>query len=232
MKSLFKCHLYYLMNKKTLIIIFISLFIGSLCFFSNIYTNKFITSNEEIEQYYETSVIMVKLILCFLAIFIFANSMQAYNDFYVYFIIPNNISRRKYIITKTLLMIFIVFLITFLLLLLYLFIGFIANKNFYLQSRFIFSFLILFLIASIYGLYTMILMQIFQNLYFVILSFLVVIFVNNLESDNLIAKTILFIFPNISNYPNSLISLIHLVYLNVLLVIINVFIYNNRDLNY
>lgn len=219
MKNLIKFHFFYLFNKQTIIILIIALLLCSISFYGNIVSSKFLLVEEEINIYFSTSVAISKIIISFIVIFLYTTSMTKDNDFYIYYL--TNTNRKNYILTKLLTLHIINFVIFSTIFLLFLLIGFIANKYFYFQITFIENFINIYLISIINGLYGMLLMQTFNNIFVIYIPFLFVIISENINES---------IFSLI--IPSDYFGVIYLIWLSIILHCINYQLYINRDLNY
>ena len=223
--KLLKCHISYLFTKNTTIILLLTTILFGVAFFGNASFNDGLRS-EVINEYFLNSQFIVRILLSFIAIFIMANSIYFKNDFYAYFILTN-IKRSKYIITKIITNIIVVVLLNSLVFVIFLLIGFIKIKGFYLEESFIKSFVILTLISLIFGFYALILMQIFNNQFIIIIVFGILIISNNLESEDLISEVLLLFFPHDNTY-----GMIQLLWLSLALMLFNLEYYLKKDLNY
>lgn len=220
MKNLIKFHFFYLFSKQTIIFIIIALLLSSISFAGNLTSSKFLTINEEINIYFETSLAISKIILSFLIISLYTLSMMKDNDFYIYYL--TQVRKRDYIISK----LFLLFIISNFLFIkifsIFLLIGFIGNSNFYFQNDFIVDFFYVLLISMINGLYGMLLMQIFQNIFVVFIPFIFVIISENLENSYILSLII----------PVNYYGIGYLILMSILLQYINYKYYCFRDLNY
>ena len=223
--NLIKCHISYLFTKNTSIILMLTTFVFSVAFIGNASFNEGLRS-EAIYEYYLNSYFISKVLLAFIAIFICANSIYFKNDFYAYFILTN-IKRKKYIITKIIVNVLVLGLLSAIVFTLFLLIGFIMIKGFYIKLIYIETFINITLIIIIYGLYAFLFMQLFNNQFINIFVFGLLIISNNLDTEVGFAKLLLFIIPHEAHY-----GVIHLVWLLLILAIVNISIYLNKDLNY
>lgn len=219
MKKLIKLHFFYLINKKTLIILIISLLLCSLSFFSNIANSKFLTPEAEIDIYYRTSLAISKIIIAFIIITLYTFSMIKDNDFYINYLI--GITRKKYLISKLLLLLLISIGIAFIIFSFFLLVGFLGNKYFYFQFSFMIGFLEILLISIINGLYGMLLMQIFKNIFVIFIPFLFVILSEDI-SNSFLSLLI----------PTNYFGIGYLLWLIIILNLFNLQYYCYRDLNF
>lgn len=223
--NLIKCHIHYLFTKYSIIIFCLTVSVIGLIFIGNSNINENITSII-INEYYLNSQFASKLILNFVAIFIFANSIYSDHDFYAYFILTN-IPRSRYIITKIIACMIIIIYLSTIVFIMFLAIGYVQIKGFYLQLAFLESFVTMTLTILIFGLYAFLAMQVFNNHFVNIFVYGLVIISNNLDNGSFLGKIFLFLLPSDNSY-----GVMHLIYLLFLLVMINSFIYLNKDLSY
>lgn len=218
--KLVKCHMAYLFNKNTLIILSIAIIIFGIALRENAMINSG-TKSEIMNEYLSSCESLYRLLFTFISIFIFANSIYNPNDFYRYFILTK-ISRVKYLLSKIITNILIISGLSIFIYVTYLLLGFIKIKGFYWQKEGLISLLSLTIIAIIYGLYAFFLMQLFNNQFISIITFGFVIISNNLPQDSIL----LLLFPNDGHF-----GFIALIWLIMLLCLINLKIYEIKDLN-
>lgn len=210
----------YLFNKNTLIILSIAIIIFGIALRENAMINSG-TKSEIMNEYLSSCESLYRLLFTFISIFIFANSIYNPNDFYRYFILTK-ISRVKYLLSKIITNILIISGLSIFIYVTYLLLGFIKIKGFYWQKEGLISLLSLTIIAIIYGLYAFFLMQLFNNQFISIITFGFVIISNNLPQDSIL----LLLFPNDGHF-----GFIALIWLIMLLCLINLKIYEIKDLN-
>jgi hypothetical protein len=170
--------------------------------------------------------------MSFIAIFIFANSITSRNDFYAYLILID-IKRHVYISSKIMLNIIVVFSCVLCLFVFFITFGFIFQESFFVQIKFITVFSNIFLIAIIFGLYSMLGMQIVKNPFTIIISFAILIISSNINDyEDGFNRVFLFLFPTYLEVKGSLYGTVHLLWLVIILSMINIWIYQNKDLNY
>lgn len=201
--------------------LFIVIFIFGIALWENGSINIGLRS-QIMNEYFLNGCFLYRMLLTFIAIFLFANSIFPHNDFYGYFILTN-MKRKRYIITKIIANMFVIVGLSVFIYILYLFIGFIKIKGFYWQLSTFLTFITLTIIALIYGLYAFLLMQGLNNQFVIIITFGLVIISNNLDYKSYL----LLVLPNDNHY-----GIFHLFWLLIVLIIINVKIYLDKDLNY
>lgn len=226
MRNLFKCHFAYLLNRKS-ILIFIIVNAFVILYF---YSNKDCQPTSNFENYYQTAIIMIKVSFSFITIYLLAISIYKQNDYYIFYLLTSNISRSQYIISKLLLILFIVFIDFCLLLIAFLYIGFLFNPGFYFKAMFLWGFLATYFIVIIYGLYAMLLMQLFQNFFVIVIPFMLLIMTNDIDLENTLANLIVIIFPVLRSF--NFYHCLNLLWLIFMLVYLNIKIYCYKDLNY
>lgn len=227
MINLVKCHFYYLVNKNSLIILITSIVLICINYISySFYEDFSINLHELLSEYLTNSIFITKILIPFISIFIFANCIS--NDNYSYFILTNT-KRGKYIISKIILNIILSLIIILILLILFLIIGIIFIKGFYFRIDYLINFLNIFFICIIYGMYSMILMQLVNNNLVIFIIFSILIFSINQEYE---INLILLIFPNGFLVNNTLLNYLHLLWLSLILFLVNIKVYEKKDLNY
>lgn len=226
MRNLCRCHFAYLLNRKSIFIFIIANAFVILYFITNVDDSP--TLN--FENYYQASLIMIKVSFSFITIYLMAVSIYKQNDYYVYYLLTSNVTRMKYIVSKMFLIIVIIFLDFCFLFMAFLSIGFIFNQTFYFNPLFIWGFIGTCFIVIIYGLYAMVLMQIFQNMFIISIPFMLLIITNDMELDSNFSRILSVFFPVLIDF--KYFQLFNLIWLFIILVYFNIKVYCYKDLNY
>ena len=137
--KLVKCHMAYLFNKNTLIILSIAIIIFGIALRENAMINSG-TKSEIMNEYLSSCESLYRLLFTFISIFIFANSIYNPNDFYRYFILTK-ISRVKYLLSKIITNILIISGLSIFIYVNYLILGFIKKRLLLAKRRFDFTFI-------------------------------------------------------------------------------------------
>lgn len=217
--NLIKCHLSYLLSKSSIAIIIIVNIILFIVYITNALALDLGSVKEAVDNYYEASLTMTRIIFVLLSCFITSNSFTSKNDAYLALLITSGIKKEQYYLTKVSSIVFILFINIFVLCLLYLLSGFIFIKGFVYDTRFINAFLCIYIIALIYSLYTNLLITTFKNLFTFLLPTLASILTSSLAQGKINTfKKILFIFfPTTSPSQD---SLFYSIYISIALLII------------
>lgn len=226
MRNLCECHFAYLLNRKSIFIFIIANVFVILYYIANV--DDFPTLN--FENYYQTSLIMIKVSFSFITIYLMAVSIYKQNDYYVYYLLTSNVNRKNYIASKLVLIMFIILVDFCLLFITFLGVGFIFNKGFYFNQLFIWGFIGTYLIVVIYGLYAMILMQFFQNIFIIAIPFMLLIITNDMDLDSDFSRIINVFLPVMTSF--SFYKCFNLVWLFSMLFYFNIKVYCYKDLNY
>ncbi len=235
LKDLFKLKFNYLINKITVVILLVCIVIIFISFVSDIYAVDNMLAYKEInDMYFKNALLVSKTIILFLSVYLFAYSISFKNDFLIYLLIPLRVKRRTNVLITILinsLIILILFLITFFL---FVILSFSLN-HLYLDLGRINAFLNAYLVCIIYGVLSMLFMQITNNYFSLIISMGIFILTNSVISDfeaSNFELLVLYVFPNISDSGVFVTSSIYLVIYLFILGIINILVYERRDLNF
>lgn len=232
LNKLFNLKLRYLINKSFLLVLFIIYFLLFILFFieaSNSNDNN--SYKEAIELYISNSFMYLKLILVIFSAYLFSYSISIKNDFLIYLLMPIGVSKSKSLVVSILINCFILFIVLISLIFIFVYIGLFMIDSFYINIKFIKAFFSIYLIIVVYGLYAHLFMQLFKNSFSMIIVICFYVFSNNLY-ENESNSFLYYLFPNTNYLGDSFISIIYLIIFIFLNILINVSIYNRRDLNY
>jgi len=219
-----ECHYYHIVSKITLcslIIIILMLSIDKILIVSTIDFNQ---SRQErtINLFYNTFE-TDKIFSVLLSSFVFGFSFTNIQDSYRFFILINGVSREKYFLTKIITIFLIISVYTSILLLFSLVILIFSKLS--LTIIYLKAYLSLYIMIIFYGLLSTLLIQLFNNYYLIILPFALYIFTNSLVEENKVS-----IFITINESGNIKYGLFYGIFIDLLMIVINMFIYIKRDL--
>ena len=223
--NLIKCHYYQIISKITLcslLFIIFLLVIEKILIVTSLDYNQTsdIRSLTFLFSVFETE----KIFSIILFVFIFGASFNSTQDSYRSFILTNKISRYEYFITKYITIIFVLFCYTLILLLSTILISYLFNII--ITINYIYSYLSLLLLICYYGLLSILLIQLFNNYYLVIIPFIIYILINSLDNNNLFTYVSIIINTNGIIYNGYL----YAISLILFLFLVNLIIYNSKDL--
>ncbi len=233
MRKLCRCHFIYLLNRTTLLIFFLILFLSFLGFLDSAISldrkeMAFLNNN----YYYQNSFFILNLLGIFTSVFIYSHSFLLKCDQYSELILIRKISRSRYFLSKTL--VISLFLIYFLILetSLFLVCGYFFLPKFFPPRDCLLAFFNLLFLSIYYGLLGLIFFQIFSNLYVIIIPFFLFIFGSIInESSNKFGVIFNFLFPNyLSDKSGLVFGSFHIMIVTIVLVLINQLIFLSRDL--
>lgn len=216
------------------ILILILLFSFLCCaFYLSIYNiNDSLSYDEILQFYFENSIYYTKIIMVLLSTFLFMKLNGERNEYVLNIVITagyNKKSNYKYMLIFNFI---IIFSFCFMLLLMYLVIGFIVKEYFYFDNKYLIAFINIFILSIYYGLLSYFVTIMLKN-QFVYLVIIIMFFVSTLfvENESVIKYIYLYFFPDIDNsngllYVNSL----YLLIITFVLYYINKVIYCSKDL--
>lgn len=232
LNKLFNLKLRYLINKSFLLVLFIIYLLLFILFFIEASNSNDNNSYEEaIELYISNSFMYLKLILVIFSAYLFSYSISIKNDFLIYLLMPIGVSKSKSLVVSILINCFILFIVLISLIFIFVYIGLFMIDSFYINIKFIKAFFSIYLIIVVYGLYAHLFMQLFKNSFSMLIVICFYVFSNNLY-ENESNSFLYYLFPNTNYLGDSLISIIYLIIFIFLNILINISIYNRRDLNY
>ncbi|MCK9537028.1 MAG: hypothetical protein M0R05_05570 [Bacilli bacterium] len=184
MKALIKCHFNYLINKATLYILILVIFISVFTFIVNCTALDFSSDYQENNVlYFQSTFLTVKTISVFLSIFLVCNIFSAKNDQY-YYLITFYVSRIKYFITKLMAVFILEIIFVWMLSTAYQFVGFIFYPKYLFMRNSLFGYLNLSLLMIFYGLAALLFYQLVNNSYIIIVVFSLYIFSMIINEEN------------------------------------------------
>lgn len=229
MINLIKCHYSYLVSKTTVLMISIVLTIHLFsCFMIGNECTDFSWQSQANQYYLESNLFFIKTTSIFIVVFLYSYPFTTKQDNYCTLIITSNISRSKYFITK--IVTISLFLLGFLWIEVFIFIviGGFYYPNVIIEPIFLSLFLQLYLLMLYYGLFALILIQCFDNIYMSIIPFALYTIASIFQDEKdhfLILKMIL---PTINNNESEG-HYYQILFLLIILFFINGIIYQKRD---
>ncbi len=212
MIKLIKLHLYYLFNKTIFIIILLT---EALVIFS------LLVNDLNMSNYLDSVFPMIKIIIAFVNIYIYSYSVSDNQNYYFYYLI-GSVSRIRFILSKIFCLFMISLFTVFIVFFSFLFFGYLKLSDYYFDNLFLIKFLNLLLLVITYGLYGFMASLLIKNNFTVLL--VIGLFILGDNTKNII------LLPNDKDY--STVSFIYKCLIIVFIVIINLLIYNKRELNY
>lgn len=229
MKKLVNLHLEYLFNKINIFVFSICTLIFSLANASNlvdVYTTTSYTNKSEI--YLEGSLILLEVFSVILSCFIFSFNFLKEKDEYRYLFVKNEDERKEFLFKKIIASFLFLLLFESLNLFILLVIGYIGIDNFNIDSIFCFRIVCIFVQLFYFGLFSLLLIKTFDNLFIVMLpiigKFMALYLI---DSKNNLAKVFLFWFPSSSN--NNLSKVLLVIVEIIVLFIVVTYIEINKD---
>lgn len=232
MKNLIKCHLNYLISKTTIIvtaIVLLIIMIGSISSIFALESNLGYNDNNYI--YFNNVFIISKILIIIYSIFLFGYSNLTKTDQYAVVLIASGISRIKIIVSKIIAICLIVLIVCYFAYFQYILIGFINFREFLFKSVYLNSFIVLYLLACFFGLFSLQLIQKFDNIYTIIIPF-ALMNLSEMSGDDvsIVFKIIYFVIPYYTNKLNFYYGSIHAIILIIILLVINIYYYNIKDI--
>lgn len=228
-------HIHYMFNKIAISILFSTVILLIFMTLGEVFSlDKSQSYLMNINIYFQSTFLYYKLFLNCISIFLFFNAMQQKTDFVIYFLMASGITRKKAIMIKVILLIAIVFTLTVICFIIYSYTGKLLI-GFYIKREYVKSFLNLFLLTCFYGLLTMFLMQIVNNYLVLIIPLAILIITSNINYSfdlSIFLKILILIVPNLMENGMYYYSYLVIIAYLLFLFMINLIIYNYRDLNY
>lgn len=232
MKSLVKCHLNYLISKTTIIvtaIVMIIILIG--CLSAVLTIDESISYKENNYLYFNNVFMITKFIIIVFSIFLFGYSFTSKSDQYVVILISAGLKRKIIIITKIIAISIVIFIISYIAYFQYVVVGFIIYKQFIFSSDYLYAYLAIFILSVFFGLFSLLLIQKFDNIYTIIIPFSLMNLSEIINEDNSnIVKIINFLILNFSYKLEFYYSSIHAIILIIIMLVINIYYYDIKDI--
>lgn len=210
-------------------ILLCSLFIGSL-----IGMNETLPYDEVILNYTTNALYYTKIVITLFSCYVFASINNHKCLFAINFVASSRQKKSQYLFSCIIINCILIILLFGVVFLLYLIIGIIIKKYFFLTFYFINSFVSNCIIALYYGLVTLFLTLILKNQIGLIFSFLLFILSDLLNNDeSLMIEFFKFFLPNYFDVKGfNLLTYFSIVILTIFILIIIKMIFNKNDLNY
>ncbi|MGD9887375.1 MAG: hypothetical protein AB7T03_05405 [Bacilli bacterium] len=232
MKSILNCHFNYLFNKITIITL------GGVIVFSGIgfvFGSEYLVNNGSSSlnnyNYYYNCHFIIKLMGIFMFVFLFGNSFLPKNDQYSHLLLTSNVSRSRYFVLKLLSLGFVVLIFIWLMYFLYTVIGFWKSVHFTFEIMYLESFFSLFLLICFYSLLSLVLVQISNNIYTIILPIALINILSSASENAQVHRDWELFFLNFEKQGITLVfGIKHALILISLLFFINLLIFLKKDL--
>lgn len=223
MKRLVSLHLEYLFNKVNIFVFSICTFIFFVAISSNLVDVYTTTSyNNKSKIYLENSLILFEVFSVILSCFIFSFNCLKEKDEYRYLCVKNEDEKKLFLRKKIVASFLFLFLFTLINLLGFLLIGYLGIKDFNINWSFCFKIVSLFLHLIYYGLLTLFLIKLFDNLFIVMIPIIgKFISLYLVESKNTLSKYIFILFPSV-NKSNVLLVIIQSMIFFIMIIYIEI----------
>ncbi|MBQ7277155.1 MAG: hypothetical protein IJS58_07935 [Bacilli bacterium] len=229
--QLIKFQLRLIASKLTIIIFLIASILLTLIYISVIlsldgsdpdYYNRYL--------YFYNSSIYFRIIINFISIYLFSHCFSKRCEEASYILIMLKYSRLKIVASKIISCIIIIFAISCFSFVSFTGIGLFCD-GFFLDAQYINGYISLVIVAIIFGLIASILIVVVNNMFTVLSTIILSIFIGELEGSSEIEKILFFAFPSVNEYGLPFYGYIHYLFLLCLYFFILVFIYYNKDIN-
>ena len=224
MINLFKCHIHYILYKVFVYIFIVMIIFNTIIDISiaiSLPTN--LTYRDENIFYFTSLNQIIRLEVLVLSLLISSFSFTSNIDGYRALLIPSGVSRLKYFLTKYLVLLFVSLLSLFIIYLIAIIIGLFKISHLKIPYNVILNLVISTVYFSSIGI---LLVQITDSFYTVIIGFVLILLCNFELGDNLLKYFLLLIDDENNFYTSST----YYFFLDILLVVINLIIYEKRDL--
>lgn len=208
-------HLKYILNKYNLITLLLIILFYLVSLIVNIISiPKDLTQELLRDTYFYNVTLILKLVVIILIVFIISLSSTTYQESYQLFIINNRTKRISFFLSKILVLFLITILIILVFLGLFVLVGLIGSKWFIIEFKHIKFFTYLALDSFMYGMFTYCLIKFLNNLIVVIIPCFIVIFQEAFSSLKIV-KYLTYFFPIIENgvEPSLSYGIIHVIML-------------------
>lgn len=231
MKALIKCHFNYLISKMTIIISLIAYLIILMVTATSIFfLDVDLSFRENNYMFFYDSFIIAKIITIIFSIFLFSYSFLSKVDNYNIILIASGIKKTKIIITKMITISLVIFIFVYIIYFSYLLIGVIFYKNFLFESKYLFSYLNLYLICLFFGFFSVLLIQVFNNIYTIIIAYALYNLSEVFKANNsIIIRSFNLFIPGLNESLVFHYGIIHIILITFLLISINIYYYCNKS---
>jgi len=232
MKNLIKCHLNYLISKTTIIVSLIAgLIIVIISISSVLMLDKNVKYSENNYLYFYNGFLITKIIIVIFSVFIFGYSFSSKSDQYIIILVAAGITRTRIITTKILALSMVMFILCYFSYFQYLLIGLVFFKEFIFMMDYLIAYIALYMIAYFFGLVSMLLIQIFDNIYTIIIPFALMNLSEILnEYKGSIIKVINLIIPYYTKDFTFEFGWMHALIWIIIQVLMNAYYYDKKDI--
>lgn len=233
LKNVIKLKFLYLINKTIIIVFALISFIIILTFLlEGINANQDNSYKIALELYNQNSYMYLKVIMTFFSVYLFSYSISFKNDFLIYLLLPIGVSKLKSFFSTIIVNVIIIYFMFCALFVSYNLIGVSFIKIYSFELEYILIFSRIYLVVLIYGLYAMILMQLLNNNFTLILIIALFVLSNNYYENNELNLFIVYLLPNVNTHGEIFVNAFYLLIYALELTLFSYYLYNRRDLNY
>ena len=193
MINLIKCHFSYLISKTTIIILSFVLLIHSVsCYIIGHECSDFLSRIQANQYYLESNLFFMKTTSILIVVFLYSYPFTTKQDNYSTLMITSNITRRKFFFTKFLTIALFLLIFLWIEVFIFVIIGSIYYPNVVIDKQSFLIFVRLYLLMLYYGLFALVLIQCFDNLYISMIPFTLYTIASILSETQ--EKNLLFLF--------------------------------------
>ena len=228
LKKIFKLKLSYMFNKTSILLFAIVSVLLICALLLEAFSISDASYEEIIERYKLNSFMYIKILMTIFSIFLFMMTSSFRNEFLSLILIPLGLSKRKNFIINVMIL-FIMYLILFIA---FAYVG-VHLHNFYVMEEYIRAFVNMFLMSIIYGLITLLLMQIVKNSLVMLVSIFLLIISNSIIGemvDGGFAPIFLLVIPNVNDKGMFITSSLYLGFLFLFYLVLNMTVYCDKDM--
>ena len=221
-----------ILNKITVILLSVTmllLVIVSLLEYMNLDVKE--SNNVNIYIYFQNTFFYSKLIIAFITIYLFSNSISKKGDFIHYTLRMFNYNRCSILISKIIACSLITLFLSVFSFIAFLSVGLLID-GFRLNMDYLVAFSNIFLASIVFGTISLLLMQLINNYFVIIVICVLFLLVSGIENNNIFVNIIVFIIPKVDEYGFTQYGSLHLLWLYITYSVLSYFVYQNRDLNY
>ena len=222
--NLFKIHSYYLLSKKNIIVLMLSILfiqiINIVLWSNNDIVN--INETEKITIVWQSIFTFEKIVIGLFSVFMVGNFCLPENENYKVLFIINDYNKTEFYLFKIITISFFLLAFTLLNLLFYLLIGLLINNQFIIKIEYVYVFLIIYLLSLVYGYLTIIFINIIPTFITIFFSFVIYLSSEFLIKNDLVSTFFPTFFNEIRfiNNPEYLVKLLILIFFYLIFSII------------
>ena len=232
--KIIKLKFLYLFNKRSIIIFIVIYLIVLISLLIEVINQDKKEADEIlINEYLNNSYNFIYIFVAFLSMYLFSYSISFKNDFLIYLLIPLNVKKEKSLLISIILNFIIIFILYSLIFISFAYLGLFFN-GFMIKYEIIKSLFCILMSSYIFGLYTMILMQLLKNNFAIVIMMALFILSANIRigNNNILSYLLYFVIPILNDNYECVFNNYYLVVLIIMAILINICIYHFRDLNF